>query len=179
MAHWLASNLGPCSNPSLQVFGLDLEHGDELELATWEHCHWKASCRQQGRGWAYDMVTFLKRIDLLDDMGGRDCVLEWSAEQAKFWLPTFQDRCEKIAEQEMLRTLRSGKHTFLIHAIPTFDSPRPHSLSLGPLSGRSLNNFLLSAHLLEIEIGRYIRQQREQRYCQACRRSMGSNVLGG
>ena len=66
-----------------------LEHGDELELAAWEH--WKASCRQQGRGWAYDMVTFFKRIDLLDDMGGRDCVLEWSAAQAEFWLPTFQD----------------------------------------------------------------------------------------
>ena len=56
----------------------------------------------------------------------------------------------------MLRTLRSGKYAFLMHAIPTFESPRPHSLSLGALSGRSLNKFLLSAHLLEIEIGRYI-----------------------
>ena len=42
----------------------------------------------------------------------------------------------------------------------------------------SLNKILLPAHLLEIEIGRFTWQQREHLYCQACRRSMGSNVLG-
>jgi hypothetical protein len=44
----------------------------------------------------------------------------------------------------------------LIHAIPTFESPRPHSFFLGLLFGRSLNKCLLSAHLLDIEIGGYI-----------------------
>ena len=98
--------------------------------------------------------------------------------QARHWFPIFRERCNNIAEQDMLRTLRSGKYSFLVHAIPTFESPRPTALSLGLLCGRSLNNFLLSSHLLEVETGRYIRQQREQRFCQACKRSLGLRVLG-
>ena len=113
----------------------------------------KQAADNKGRAGLLIWSPFFKRIDLLDDMGGRDCVLEWSAAQAKFWPPRFQDRCMQTAERDMLRTLRSGKYTFLIHAIPTFESQRPHSSSLGALSGRSLNKFLLSAHLLEIEIG--------------------------
>lgn len=124
------------------------------------------------------MVSFFKRIDLLDQMGGRDNVLNWTAPQARHWFPIFRERCNNIAEQDMLRTLRSGKYSFLVHAIPTFESPRPTALSLGMLCGRSLNNFLLSSHLLEVETGRYIRQQREQRFCQACKRSLGLRVLG-
>ena len=153
-----------------------LEHGDVMEKTAWEQ--WKQCCRLHDNGWAFDMVSFFKRIDLLDQMGGRDNVLNWTAPQARHWFPIFRERCNNIAEQDMLRTLRSGKYSFLVHAIPTFESPRPTALSLGLLCGRSLNNFLLSSHLLEVETGRYIRQQREQRFCQACKRSLGLRVLG-
>ena len=153
-----------------------LEHGDVFEKAAWEQ--WKQSCRLRDNGWVFDMVSFFKRIDLLDQMGGRDSVLNWIASQARHWFPTFRERCNNIAEQDMLRTLRSGKYGFLIHTIPIFESPRPTALSLGSLCGRSLNSFLLSSHLLEVETGRYIRQQREQRFCQACKRSLGLRVLG-
>ena len=164
---------------AIQAFGFlisILEHGDVMELAAWEH--WKTICRQQRRGWAFDMLAFFDRIGLLDRMGGREHVLEWTALQAKSWLTTFRERCENLAEQEMLQTLQAGKYSFLVHAIPTFKSPRPHSLSLGTLPGRALNKFLLSAHLLEVETGRYARQQREHRYCQACKRSLGLSILG-
>ena len=137
-----------------------------------------ADCMTKDGLLAFDMVSFFKRIDLLDQMGGRDNVLNWTAPQARHWFPIFRERCNNIAEQDMLRTLRSGKYSFLVHAIPTFESPRPTALSLGMLCGRSLNNFLLSSHLLEVETGRYIRQQREQRFCQACKRSLGLRVLG-
>ena len=153
-----------------------LEHGDVMEKAAWEQ--WKQCCRLHDKGWAFDMVSFFKRIDLLDQMGGRDNVLNWTAPQARHWFQIFRERCNNIAEQDMLRTLRSGKYRFLAHAIPTFEAPRPIALSLGMLCGRSLNNFLLSSHLLEVETGRYIRQQREQRFCQACKRSLGLRVLG-
>ena len=153
-----------------------LEHGDAMENAAWEQ--WKQCCRLRDNGWAFDMISFFKRIGLLDQMGGRDNVLNWTAAQARHWFPIFRERCKTIAEQDMLGTLRSGKYSFLVHAIPTFDSPRPDSLSLGLPCGRSLNSFLLSAHLLEVETGRYIRQQREQRICQACKRSSGFSVLG-
>ena len=72
-------------------------------------------------GWAFDMVSFFKRIDLLDQMGGRDNVLNWTAPQARHWFPIFRERCNNIAEQDMLRTLRSGKYNFLAHAISTLN----------------------------------------------------------
>ena len=53
-----------------------------------------------------------------------------------------------------------------------------HRMYEEKLCGRSLNNFFLSSHLLEVETGRCIRQQREQRFCQACKRSLGLRVLG-
>ena len=71
-----------------------------------------------------------------------------------------------------------ANYNFLVHAIPTLEPSRPNSLSWGLPCGRSLKNFLLSAHLLEVETGRYIRQEREQRFCQACKRSSGFIVLG-
>lgn len=153
-----------------------LEHGDEMERAAWEH--WKMCCRLQARGWVFDLVSLLNRIGLLDRIGGCDAVLRWTVVDAKHWFPLFREHCEKFAEQEMLRTLSSGKYTFLIHAIPTFKSPRPHILSLGEKPGYSLYNFLLSAHSLEVETGRFIRQERGQRMCQACRRASGISALG-
>ena len=90
-----------------------------MEKAAWEQ--WKQCCRLHDNGWAFDMVSFFKRIDLLDQMGGRDNVLNWTAPQARHWFPIFRERCNNIAEQDMLRTLRSGKYNFLAHAISTLN----------------------------------------------------------
>ena len=128
--------------------------------------------------WAHDMIIALQHIGLLDEMGGKDVVLQWNMQQAKRWCATVRERCEQLAEQNMFSTLSNGKYSFLVYVIPTFRSPRPSTLSVGTLEGLSLYRFLLSAHLLEVEIGRYTRQQREHRYCQVCRRIAGRSVLG-
>lgn len=95
------------------------------------------------------MICFLKRINVLDQMGGQESVLEWTAAEAKHWLPVFCAKCEQVAEQETLRTLQNGKHGFLTHVVPTFNCSRPVSISLGTIAGLSLHKFLLSAQLLD------------------------------
>ena len=122
-----------------------LEHGDVLEKAVWEQ--WKQSCRLHDNGWAFDIISFFKRIDFFDQMGGYNNILNWIASQIRHCFQTFRECCSIIVEQDILRRLRSGKYDFLIYIIPIFEFPRPTALSLGLLCGRSLNNFLLSSHL--------------------------------
>ena len=148
MACGVVSHLGPCSSSSLQVF--------DFYSGTWR-CYGKSSLGTveamlqiawQRMGFWYDMVSFFKRIDLLDQMGGRDNVLNWTAPQARHWFPIFRERCNNIAEQDMLRTLRSGKYNFLAHAISTFESPRPTALSLGLLLRPLAEQFLVVLSLV-------------------------------
>ncbi len=60
----------------------------------------------------------------------------------------------------MFSTLSNGTYSFVLHRIPTLESPRPSTL-LVTSEGFPLCRFLLSVHLLEVEIGRYTTQQRE------------------
>ena len=71
-------------------------------------------------------------------MGGAQAVLGWDAATASSWQRRFVDRCVIKARSDLYQSLQNGKYGFLLAMIPDFDSPRPISISLGNLAGRSL-----------------------------------------
>ena len=74
--------------------------------------------------------------------------------------------------------MTQGKHLFLAKLIPQWDSPRPSHISLNTKWGRTLIRWLLSEHMLEIEVGRYSRTPRQQCFCRRCFTDLGVEILG-
>ena len=153
-----------------------LDHGDELEIAALNQ--WKDMSRKHRRGWFHDMLILFQEINLLEEVGGREAVYGWNVESARMWKQNFVERCEQTAIQQMDSSLQNGKYSFLRTMIPQFGSPRPFSMCFGDRAGKSLFQWLLCSHSLEVETGRYDRKPRHERICQRCWKLLYIEVLG-
>ena len=153
-----------------------LEHGDTMEKAALQH--WKLVADEQGWGWYHEMLGMFRYVNTLDAMGGESTVSSWTAYQAKLWRQKIKEACEAKAEDNLKNSLRTGKYTFMLPVMPSLKSSRPDGVSPGTSAGRSLYNFMLSSHFLEIETGRYARITREERWCRQCYRKTGLKILG-
>lgn len=117
-------------------------------------------------------------VGIFQDICGAHSVLAWDAARASFWKKTFLDRCSMKACHDLHASLQVGKYVFLLSIIPTFQSPRPSTISLGNLAGRSLYKWLLSSHCRELETGRYDKIPRPDRFCKWCWKLVFLRVVG-
>ena len=46
------------------------------------------------------------------------------------------------------------------------------------VSNRALTKFLMSEHMLEIEVGRHLRQPNSHRFCRACQKAGSGDIIG-
>ena len=110
--------------------------------------------------------------------GWESAVHHWNAFQAKCWKVKFQDACKAKSERDLQRSLSEGKYKFMLSVIPSITSSRPDGVSPGTAAGRSLYNFMLSSHMLEVGTGRYARIPHERRWCRKCYLQTGRRVVG-
>ena len=141
-----------------------LDHGDELEIAAVHQ--WKDMSCKHRRGWLHDMLILFQETNLLEEAGGREAVYGWGAASARMWKQQFIERCEQTAIQQM-ESSQNGKYSF-----------SPFSLCFGDRASKSLFQWLLSSHSLEVEVARYDRKPRRERICQRCWKLLCIEVLG-
>lgn len=105
-------------------------------------------------------------------------MLTWDLAAARRWKTQFEETSKAVAIKSLQTSLQHCKYDFLKLLIPDFHGPRPDGLHFCNGAGKSLFRWCLSSHLLEIELRRYDRTPRENRFRSRCRKAFCMEAVG-
>ena len=141
--------------------------------------YYKMRAHKYEDGWLHLLLLKLEKFKMIAPLfGSRTAALDWDGTNWKKMKKKAKCCLLQRSIEQLKNSLRTGKHRWLLEALPTYETPRPFDRMVGScLRHKTLAKWLISEHDLEVETGRYKRLPREQRHCKQCLQKQNWTVV--